>query len=502
MSEQPAAAFSGLVDLACERLGGRALMASDEFFAERSNLLKPGRGVFIADKYTERGKWMDGWEPRRKRVPGHDWCIIALGVAGQIRGVDIDTNHFMGNHPPFASVDACCAPEATPEELRDSVTWTRVLEQVPLRRGAQNVCAVTSNQRWTHVRLNIYPAGGVARFRVYGVPGVQPSNERMDLASLVRGGQAVACSDMFFSPMNNLLLPDGSRDMGDGWETRRSRPPGDDWVIVQLVGAGRVDEVLVDTRHFKGNYPESCAVDGLCWPGASPHALTRTSAWTEIVEKTALRAHCTEAMEVANSGPWTHIRLRIYPDGGVARLRVMGQLVAIDSTRDSLLTQINTMDASEALEALHRCCGSTRWAAAMVEKRPFVSREQLFGVASDVWWHLGDGDWLEAFGHHPQIGQDLESLRAKFAATAQRSEEEQAGIAGADDETLRALAEENEAYLARYGFIFIVCASGKSAAEMLKLLRGRMQNERHLELRIAAGQQEQITRLRLGQLGE
>src|SRR4051812_15231421 len=103
-----AAAFAGCVDLAQEKLGGRALLASDEFFAEKENLLKPGRGIFIPDKYTERGKWMDGWESRRKRVPGYDWCIIKLGVPGVISGVDIDTNNFLGNHPPYASIDAVC----------------------------------------------------------------------------------------------------------------------------------------------------------------------------------------------------------------------------------------------------------------------------------------------------------------------------------------------------------------------------------------------------------
>src|SRR5580765_4681901 len=99
--------FTKLTDLAAERLGGKALACSDDFFAEKENLLKPGRGVFIADKYTDRGKWMDGWESRRKRTPGHDWCIIRLATTGKIHGVDIDTNHFLGNHPPHASIDAC-----------------------------------------------------------------------------------------------------------------------------------------------------------------------------------------------------------------------------------------------------------------------------------------------------------------------------------------------------------------------------------------------------------
>ena len=160
---------------------------------------------------------MDGWEPRRRRSPGHDWCIIRLGVSGSIEGVDIDTNHFLGNHPPFGSLDAVYAPDATPESLRDEVTWTRVLEQVPLKKGAQNLFALKGEGRtYTHVRLNIYPAGGVARLRVYGRPEVEATENEVDLACLNQGAMALACSDMFFSPMNNLLLPQRADHMGQG----------------------------------------------------------------------------------------------------------------------------------------------------------------------------------------------------------------------------------------------------------------------------------------------
>ena len=172
MSEQGGtAAFTGLVDLASASVGGRALLASDDFFAARENLLAPGRGVWDADRYTERGKWMDGWESRRRRTPGHDWCIVALGVPGTIRGVDIDTNHFTGNHAPFASLDGCQAPsDATPEWLRDHAEWVRIVDEIPLRRGSQNLAAASDEHGCTHVRLNIYPDGGVARLRVFGEP--------------------------------------------------------------------------------------------------------------------------------------------------------------------------------------------------------------------------------------------------------------------------------------------------------------------------------------------
>ena len=130
--------FNSLIDLAAERLGGKALLCSDDFFAEKENLLKPGRGNFIADKYTDRGKWMDGWESRRKRVPGHDWCIIQLATSGIIHEVDIDTNYFLGNHPPFASIEAATISDVNEVDF-DRVQWTEILSKVPLQPGSQNL---------------------------------------------------------------------------------------------------------------------------------------------------------------------------------------------------------------------------------------------------------------------------------------------------------------------------------------------------------------------------
>lgn len=499
--EHEASAFWGAIDLAAERLGGEALLASDDFFAGMENLLKAEPAVFLPEEYTDRGKWMDGWESRRKRVPGHDWCIVRLGVPGRIRGFDIDTSHFLGNHPPFASVDACSAPGASPEELRDSVSWTPLLPQVALQRGSQNLAAVSSAATWTHVRLNIFPAGGVARLRVFGDPCPEPVEGRFDLASLAAGGLAMACSDMFFSPMNNLLLPGRAEHMGQGWETRRSRPPGKDWVIVRLGQPGEVDTIEVDTNHFKGNYPDRCAVDALYWPDAPPHALTRSDDWTEIVSSTKLQAHDQRMFEVKEPGPWTHVRLRIEPDGGVSRLRVYGRpATRRPGADDPLLSGLAALDEDAAQAAFLRCCGSERWASAMVQARPFASRTELYGVAESTWWGLGDGDWKEAFAHHPKIGADVDKLREKFAATADWSAGEQAGVSGASEETLAALAQGNEAYDRRFGHVFLVCATGKSADQMLEALQERLENEPSAELRIAAGEHVKITRIRLEKL--
>jgi allantoicase len=331
--QTPAASFAGLVDLAAERLGGRALVASDEFFAPKESLLKPGRGVFLPDEYTDRGKWMDGWESRRKRVPGHDWCMIRLGLAGVIHGVDVDTNHFLGNHPPYASIEACAVDgDPSGEQLaRESLEWTEILPRSPLHPGSQNLFAVASDRRWTHLRLHIYPDGGVARLRVYGhvVPDWQriQTSEPIDLATVEHGGVVVAASDMFFGSKENLIMPDRAANMGDGWETKRRRGPGHDWAIVQLGRRGHVQKIVVDTNHFKGNYPDRCSidacdagerlVDALTWPELE---------WKPILPESKLEANRLHVFEskLMDSGTVSHVRLNIYPDGGVSRLRVLG----------------------------------------------------------------------------------------------------------------------------------------------------------------------------------
>ncbi|HEY2139602.1 MAG TPA: allantoicase [Chthoniobacterales bacterium] len=324
---------AGLVDLASARLGGIALIANDEFFAEKENLLKPGRGIFIPDRYTDRGKWMDGWETRRRRTPGHDWCVVQLGLVGIIRHVDIDTNHFLGNHPPFASLDACCVTTGFPSEPTaiEALPWTRILEKSPLNPGSQNLFPIKNDQRWTHARLNIFPDGGIARLRLYGVVVPDWSNlksgELVDLVAVENGGAALACSDMFFSSMNNLIMPGRSQNMGDGWETKRRRGPGYDWIILKLGLPGSIRKIEVDTNHFKGNYPDTCSIEGCTASGASTEELTGPSArWTEILPMTKLQPHTQHFFEheLCPMSQCTHLRLNIYPDGGVSRLRVWG----------------------------------------------------------------------------------------------------------------------------------------------------------------------------------
>ena len=324
-------AFTGLTDLAAERLGGKALLCSDDFFAEKENLLKPGRGIFILDKYTERGKWMDGWESRRKRTAGHDWCIIQLATSGRIYGVDIDTNFFLGNHPPFASIDGAYLISGTDIE---NAGWKEILPKSPLQPGSQNFYEIADHNIYTHLRLNIYPDGGVARLKVYGEVyknwNEVDENQTIDLAAATNGAKSVLCNDMFFSHMDNLVMPGRGVNMGDGWETKRNRTPNNrDWVIVRLAHKGVIEKVLIDTCHFKGNYPDSCLLEGCNIPVEKEDQLGSDEIrWTTILPQAKLSAdheHLFES-ELVSKEPFTHVRLSIFPDGGVSRMRLWGKI--------------------------------------------------------------------------------------------------------------------------------------------------------------------------------
>ena len=364
-------AFTHLIDLAAERFGGKVLWCTDDFFAEKENLIKPSKPIFIADKYTDRGKWMDGWESRRKRTEGHDIAIIQLGAAGTIKGFDVDTAHFLGNQPQACSIEACYAPNGLPNENGDGAEWVEILPRTTLNPGSQHfVEAVASSQLsvarqagrqpdnseltthdlFTHIKLHIYPDGGVARLRVYGevkrdwsqatVGATHASPVLVDLAAAQNGALAIQCNDMFFSHMNNLIMPGRGVNMGDGWETKRNRTPNNrDWVIVRLAHKGVIKKALIDTCHFKGNYPDTFTLEGCnieaavasthrVDPKAENDAIANAT-WSTIIERTKLQAdheHPYE-QEVRCNEPVTHVRLSIFPDGGVSRMRLWGTIV-------------------------------------------------------------------------------------------------------------------------------------------------------------------------------
>jgi allantoicase len=330
--------FTNLVDLAAARVGGAVLFANDDFFAPKENLLKASAPVFIDGKYTERGKWMDGWESRRRRTPGFDWCLIRLGLAGRIRGVVVDTSFFRGNFPESCSLEACVAHNnADVEQLMDEVTeWIEILPLSRLEGDAQNPFAIESNERFTHLRFKIYPDGGVARLRVYGEvrpdwESIRRAGGLVDLAAVENGGLVVATSDEFFGHRHNLIMPGRGADMGDGWETKRRRGPGFDWCVIRLGATGTIRRVEVDTAHFKGNFPESCSLEtAITTSGEVDAAALEQLAWQELLPRTRLQADTRHFYEdeLKDTRSATHARFRIFPDGGVSRLRLYGSLAS------------------------------------------------------------------------------------------------------------------------------------------------------------------------------
>src|SRR6266542_1384823 len=328
--------FTDLIDLAAERLGGAVLVANDEFFAPKENLLKASAPVFIEGKYTDLGKWMDGWEKRRRRTPGFDWCVVRLGLPGIVRGIVVDTSHFKGNYPEHCSLEACSKVGSTSVEelLSETTVWTDLLPQLPLQGHAQNQFAIHNDQRVTHLRFKIYPDGGVARLRAYGevVPDWHQTKRygsEIDLAAVENGGLVLSCSDMFFGHRHNLIMPGRAASMRDGWETKRRRGPGHDWVIIKLGRKGQIHRLEVDTSYFKGNFPESCSLEGCNALGVDSERLTDPDfSWKVLLTRTKLQAHTRHFFEeeVLDAGIISHVRFNIFPDGGVSRLRVYGSI--------------------------------------------------------------------------------------------------------------------------------------------------------------------------------
>jgi allantoicase len=318
------------LNLADPRLGAEALSASDDFFAPKERLLNPEPAVFIPGKYDEHGKWMDGWETRRKRVTGHDWCIVRLGRPGVIKGVDLDTSHFTGNYPVAASIEACHSLDL---QVSDITGWNEILPATNLKSDSHHYLSISSGQAYTHVRLNIYPDGGLARLRVYGQPlcdwNACDRGALYDLAAMENGGYVVTANNQHFGAAANILMPGRGVHMGDGWETRRRREPGNDWCIIALGHLGIIQKVEVDTAHFKGNYPDRCSLQAAQVLGGTDDSLIPQSMfWPTLLAEQKLemdRQHFF-ASELVELGPVSHVRFNIIPDGGISRLRLWSGL--------------------------------------------------------------------------------------------------------------------------------------------------------------------------------
>ena len=312
------------VQLEQPRLGSRVTYATDEFFGAKERLIEAADPVFDADRYDDHGKWMDGWESRRKREPGHDHCVIRLGVPGIVHGFDVDTSHFTGNYPPQVSIDGCVSDEDVPAQ-----GWVEILPRTDIEGDSHNFLDVRNDTIFTHLRLHIYPDGGIARLRVFGEirPDFSGVDGYVDLAALEHGGRPIACSDQHYGSVHNLLAPGRGANMGDGWETARRRGPGNDWVIIALGHPGEIERAEIDTAHFKGNYPDRVSLEGGLFD--SDDAVTNSSlVWRTLLPEAKLKMdqqhYFDDALE--RIGPVSHVRVSIYPDGGISRVRLFGKV--------------------------------------------------------------------------------------------------------------------------------------------------------------------------------
>ena len=320
-------ALQPLTNLADAAIGAKVIECSDEFFAEAKRMLQSEAPIFVEDKFDDHGKWMDGWETRRKRHAGYDWAMIELGVAGQIKALDIDTSFFTGNYPASAMVEACYAPDGN---LQDA-TWCSILSNTGLGPGQHHIFYIQDDSTYSHVRLNIFPDGGVARFRVYGDVKLQIANHNqvIDLVALQNGGRVVAYSDAHFGHPRNLIKPNRGINMGDGWETKRRRSPGFDWCILALGHAAHIEQIEIDTAHFKGNYPAQVSVQAIYIEDATDAQLIPQSMfWPFLLNAQVMQMdHIHDYInEVLVHEKISHVRVNMIPDGGISRIRFFGKV--------------------------------------------------------------------------------------------------------------------------------------------------------------------------------
>lgn len=463
-----------MIDLLSERVGGRVVSYNDEFFAPAANLLQVADPVWREGEYTDRGKWMDGWETRRRREPGHDWCVLSLGIPGRVRQVTVDTSFFTGNYPEAFSLEGAGVGDA---EIAD---WVELIPRTPLEGDSVATFPTESPYRLELVRLNIFPDGGVARLRLEGepIPGIGEvcPDGSIDLASSSVGGEIVDASDLHYSHPANCLRPTAPAGMWDGWETRRRRDQGHDWIVVRLGLPGTVEQLVIDTTHFKGNAPGS----------VTAQVSQDGEVWTEAFSRAGVLPDKVNRVDLETPASARFVRLAIHPDGGVARFRVLGRPdreVAVSRA----LEYVDSLFDQPARRLLATACRSSRWVERMARARPFPDLEAMLAASESAFSTLAESDWLEAFAAHPRIGERGDSLANR----------EQSGTASATREMLRDLIEVNRSYEDKFGFTYIVYATGKSASDMLEIARSRLGNTRSDEIENAAAEQRKITATRL-----
>jgi allantoicase len=320
---------NGLIDLAQPRLGTKVLFKTDDFFASANRIISPMDPIFKTGVFDTHGKWMDGWESRRKRTEGHDYIILKLGKPGKIKKVDVDTSHFNGNQPAMVSIEGANSSSHKINHLK----WQTLLSKKKTKANSHHYFTVNSKKVFTHIKFNIFPDGGVARLKLYGsiAKSEKLKNKKMNLASLLDGASVIACNNEHFGKAENILAPGKAKNMGDGWETRRRRGKGFDWLILNSLNGKEINKIEISTHHFKGNFPSYCSLQAAFLPTSkkSKQIVNSSVKWKYLLKDAKLSANKTHIFKnnLMKKDKINFIKINIFPDGGISRFRIYGKSV-------------------------------------------------------------------------------------------------------------------------------------------------------------------------------
>ena len=321
---------NGLIDLAQPRLGSKVIFKTDDFFASANRIINPSPAVFKEGLFDKNGKWMDGWESRRKRTSGHDFLIIKLGKSGSINKVDVDTSHFNGNQPSMISLEGCYSKSKNIKDLK----WKTLIGKKKTKANSHHMFKSSSKSIFTHIKLNIFPDGGVARLRLYGSISKENNkfgNKTINLASLLNGASVIACNNEHFGKAENILAPGKAKNMGDGWETRRRRDKGFDWLILNPINGKKINKIEISTHHFKGNFPSHCSLQAAFVPNkkSSSSIIKNSVKWKFLLNKVNLSANKTHKFKniLMKNDKINFIKINIFPDGGISRFKIFGKSI-------------------------------------------------------------------------------------------------------------------------------------------------------------------------------
>ena len=321
---------NGLIDLAQPRLGSKVIFKTDDFFASANRIINPSPAVFKEGLFDKNGKWMDGWESRRKRTSGHDFLIIKLGKSGSINKVDVDTSHFNGNQPSMISLEGCYSKSKNIKDLK----WKTLIGKKKTKANSHHMFKSSSKSIFTHIKLNIFPDGGVARLRLYGSISKENNkfgNKTINLASLLNGASVIACNNEHFGKAENILAPGKAKNMGDGWETRRRRDKGFDWLILNPINGKKINKIEISTHHFKGNFPSHCSLQAAFVPNkkSSSSIIKNSVKWKFLLNKVNLSANKTHVFKniLMKNDKINFIKINIFPEGGISRFKIFGKSI-------------------------------------------------------------------------------------------------------------------------------------------------------------------------------